>query len=146
MATLQFDLVSPERRLASLEATEVRIPAAAGDMTAMADHAPTITTLRPGILAVSHSGGTDEYLVVGGFADISPEGVTVLAERAMARGEITQETMDNLVSEAREAHEKVRSASEAPDDAADMAAKFMADLVAAGEQINLPTSSRVPAP
>jgi F-type H+-transporting ATPase subunit epsilon len=144
--TMQFDLVSPERRLASLEATEVRIPAAEGDMTAMSDHAPTITTLRPGILAVTHAGGTDEYLVVGGFADISPDGVTVLAERAMARAEITQETMDSLVSEAREAHEKVRSAAEAPDDAADMAAKFMADLVAAGEQINLPTSSRAPAP
>ena len=47
MATLQFDLVSPERRLASLEATEVRVPGADGDMTAMADHAPTITTPRP---------------------------------------------------------------------------------------------------
>ena len=62
MATLQFDLVSPERRLASLEATEVRVPGADGDMTAMADHAPTITTLRP-----RHSfrspipAGTDEY-------------------------------------------------------------------------------------
>ena len=47
---LQFDLVSPERRLASLQATEVQIPGAAGDMTAMEGHAPTITTLRPGIL------------------------------------------------------------------------------------------------
>jgi F-type H+-transporting ATPase subunit epsilon len=62
MATLQFDLVSPERRLASLEASEVRVPGADGDMTAMADHAPTITTLRPGILTVSHSSGTDDYL------------------------------------------------------------------------------------
>jgi F-type H+-transporting ATPase subunit epsilon len=144
--TMQFDLVSPERRLASLKAAEVRIPGAEGDMTAMADHAPTITTLRPGVLSVTHSGGTDDYVVVGGFADISAEGVTVLAERAMPVGEVTQEIMEGLVAEAREAHEKVRSTPDAPDDAAEAAAKFLADLVAAGEQINLPTSSRAPAP
>ena len=49
MATMQFDLVSPERSLASLDVTAVQIPGADGDMTAMADHAPTITTLRPEI-------------------------------------------------------------------------------------------------
>ena len=55
--TLQFDLVSPERRLASVQATEVQIPGADGDLTAMEGHAPTITTLRPGILkAVSADG------------------------------------------------------------------------------------------
>lgn len=146
MATLQFDLVSPERRLASLEATEVRIPGTEGDMTAMADHAPTITTLRPGVLEVMHSGGTEEFVVVGGFADISEAGVTVLAERAMPKGEVTQDTMDGLISEARDAHEKVRATEDAPDDAADAAAKFLADLVAVGDQINLPSSSRAPAP
>ena len=56
--TLQFDLVSPERRLASLEVTEVQLPGADGDMTAMADHAPTITTLRPGLLQVNGPEGT----------------------------------------------------------------------------------------
>ena len=54
---LQFDLVSPERKLASVQAREVQIPGADGDMTAMADHAPTITTLRPGILRVVHGSG-----------------------------------------------------------------------------------------
>ncbi len=48
--TLQFDLVSPERKLASVQATEVQIPGADGDLTAMEGHAATITTLRPGIL------------------------------------------------------------------------------------------------
>ncbi|MDO7732626.1 MAG: F0F1 ATP synthase subunit epsilon, partial [Paracoccaceae bacterium] len=47
-AAVQFDLVSPERRLASVQAVEVQIPGADGDMTAMEGHAPTITTLRPG--------------------------------------------------------------------------------------------------
>ena len=146
MATLQFDLVSPERRLASLEATEVRIPGADGDMTAMADHAPTITTLRPGVLSVVHSAGTEEYLVVGGFADISDAGVTVLAERAFPGAEVTQEVFDGLLSEAREAETKARSAAGGDDGAADLAAKFVADLVAAGEQIAIPTTSRAPAP
>ena len=50
--TLQFDLVSPERSLASLEASEVQIPGAEGDFTALPDHAPVITTLRPGVLRV----------------------------------------------------------------------------------------------
>ncbi|MFW5654787.1 MAG: F0F1 ATP synthase subunit epsilon [Roseicyclus sp.] len=146
MATLQFDLVSPERRLASLEATEVRIPGSDGDMTAMADHAPTITTLRPGILSVVHGGGTDDYLVVGGFADISDKGVTVLAERAFPAAEMNRETFDGLVAEAREAQDKAKAGAEGDTTAADVAAKFLADLVAAGDQIAIPTTSRVPAP
>ncbi|MBQ1202465.1 MAG: F0F1 ATP synthase subunit epsilon, partial [Loktanella sp.] len=65
MANLQFDLVSPERRLASVTATEVRIPAVEGDMTAMANHVPTIPTLRPGVLSVVHAGGVDDFVVSG---------------------------------------------------------------------------------
>ena len=60
----------------------MQIPGADGDMTAMADHAPTITTLRPGVLRV-HAGGTDEYVVSGGFAEITATGVSVLAEQAL---------------------------------------------------------------
>jgi F-type H+-transporting ATPase subunit epsilon len=137
MATLQFDLVSPERRLASLEATEVRIPGAEGDMTAMADHAPTITTMRPGILSVVHGNGTDDYLIVGGFADISDKGVTVLAERAFPASEMTREVLDGLLAEAREAEDKAKAGAGSDDDAVDLAAKFTADLVAAGDQIGL---------
>lgn len=53
--TLQFDIVSPERRLASFAATEVQVPGTDGDMTAMEGHAPTITTLRPGILQIGRA-------------------------------------------------------------------------------------------
>ena len=56
-STVQFDLVSPERRLASFPATEVQIPGAMGDMTAMEGHAATITSLRPGILRVIGADG-----------------------------------------------------------------------------------------
>ena len=80
--TMQFDLVSPERRLASLKASAVQIPGTDGDMTAMPDHAPTITTLRPGILKVTAPDGGSEYVVTGGFAEIGADGITVLAEQA----------------------------------------------------------------
>ncbi|MGB4827679.1 MAG: F0F1 ATP synthase subunit epsilon [Paracoccaceae bacterium] len=119
---LQFDLVSPERRLASLQATEVQIPGAAGDMTAMEGHAPTITTLRPGILKAVSTEGTKSYVVTGGFAEISASGVSVLAERAVPVEELTATTMDQLIADASEA-----TAVAVDKDVADQA---MADLLA----------------
>jgi F-type H+-transporting ATPase subunit epsilon len=121
-ATLQFDLVSPERKLASVAATEVQIPGADGDMTAMEGHAPTITTLRPGILKAISAEGTKSYVVTGGFAEISASGVSVLAERAVPVDEVTPALMDQLIADASEA-----TAVASDKDAAD---KAMADLVA----------------
>lgn len=134
---MQFDLVSPERRLASVQASEVRIPAADGDMTAMADHEPTITTLRPGLLSVTHSGGTDDYIVLGGFADISGNGVTVLAERAMVKSELNKDTHASLVEEFRAAHEKAKASDTAEPNLVDDAAKLLADMVALGDHISI---------
>ena len=119
---LQFDLVSPERRLASVQASEVQIPGADGDLTAMEGHAPTITTLRPGILKAISSEGTKSYVVTGGFAEITAVGVSVLAERAVPVDEVTPALMDQLIADASEA-----TAVAADKDAAD---KAMADLVA----------------
>ncbi len=137
MANLQFDLVSPERRLASLEASEVQIPGADGDMTAMEGHAPTITTLRPGVLRVVHGGGTDEYVVVGGFAEITATGVSVLAERALHKSEVTQEAFDGLLAEAKAAHVKAQETSKNEAGPVDDAAKLIADMVAVGGHIGL---------
>lgn len=137
MANLQFDLVSPERRLASLEASEVQIPGADGDMTAMADHAPTITTLRPGVLRVVHNGGTDEYVVVGGFAEITPTGVSVLAERALPKGEVSQEAFNALVAEAKAAYAQAQETFKNEPGPVDDAAKLLADMVAIGGHIGL---------
>lgn len=120
--TLQFDLVSPERRLASVKASEVQIPGADGDLTAMEGHAPTITTLRPGILKAVSSEGTKAYVVTGGFAEISATGVSVLAERAVAMDDMTPALMEQLIADASEA-----MAVASDKDAAD---KAMADLVA----------------
>ena len=100
--TLQFDLVSPERKLASVAATEVQIPGADGDLTAMEGHSPTITTLRPGVLRVIGASGTQAYVVTGGFAEITASGVSVLAERAIPLEEATPAVMDTLVAEVRD--------------------------------------------
>lgn len=99
--TLQFELVSPERKLASVPATEVQIPAAAGDMTAMAGHAATIATLRPGILKVIGPQGHLSFAVTGGFAEITGPAVSVLAEQAIPVEEADVTIFDELVSEAR---------------------------------------------
>jgi F-type H+-transporting ATPase subunit epsilon len=122
--TLQLDLVSPERRLASVQATEVQIPAAEGDMTAMAGHTPTITTLRPGLLRAVSSEGTKAFAVTGGFAEITASGVSVLAERAIPVEEANAAVMDELIAQARTA------AASAPADARDAADKLVSDYVA----------------
>jgi F-type H+-transporting ATPase subunit epsilon len=120
--TLQFDLVSPERRLASFAASEVQIPGADGDLTAMEGHAPTITTLRPGVLKVVSVEGSKSFVVTGGFAEISATSVSVLAERAIPVEELNAVLMDQLIADASEA-----TAVAVDKDAAD---KAMADLVA----------------
>ncbi|MBF9034145.1 F0F1 ATP synthase subunit epsilon [Rhodobacterales bacterium HKCCE2091] len=129
--TMQFDLVSPERRLASIEARSVQIPGAEGDLTAMADHAPLITTLRPGVLRVeADSGEVTEYVVTGGFADVSGSTTTVLAERAVPKSEATSEVIEGYIAEAREAHQKLRDTPDTPHSVADAAAKMLADMEA----------------
>ncbi|MDJ0860248.1 MAG: F0F1 ATP synthase subunit epsilon [Dinoroseobacter sp.] len=121
--TMQFDLVSPERSLASLEVTEVQIPGADGDMTAMADHAPTITTLRPGILKAVGPSGTEAYAVTGGFAEISATGTTVLAERAYPAASESREALEAHLEEARAKVSGVEGEHK------DVAEKMVADLV-----------------
>jgi F-type H+-transporting ATPase subunit epsilon len=129
--TMQFDLVSPERKLASVQAREVRIPGADGDLTAMPGHAPLITTLRPGLLTVVGPEGTVDYAVTGGFAEVSPEGVTVLAERALPKSELSALIHAEMVEQARAAKEQ------APMGAADAAAKLLADMEALGGHIGI---------
>ncbi len=133
--TMQFDLVSPERSLASLKATAVLIPGAEGDMTAMPMHAPTITTLRPGLLKVESPEGNSEYVVTGGFAEIGVEGLSVLAEKAIPTGELTREQLDTLIEEARSAHQA--AVDNEQHDLVSDAAKLLADMEALGTHIGL---------
>jgi F-type H+-transporting ATPase subunit epsilon len=135
--TMQFDLVSPERRLASMQVTAVQIPGSDGDMTAMADHSPTITTLRPGVLRVEGPEGDHEYVVTGGFAEIRADGVTVLAERSLARSDMTQEHLDEMIEEAQQTHAKAKENFQNEPGPVDDAAKLLADMVAMGTHIGL---------
>ncbi len=135
--TMQFDLVSPERRLASAQVASVQIPGADGDMTAMQGHAPTITTLRPGLLTVDGPDGQKQYVVTGGFAEITAAGVSVLAERALAKEDMTQETMDEIMEEARTMYTKTKEAFDNQPGPVDDAAKLLSDMVAMGEHMGL---------
>lgn len=122
--TMQFDLVSPERRLASIEAQAVQIPGTEGNLTAMPDHAPTITTLRPGLVTVTAAdGSTSRYAVTGGFAEIGAEATSVLAERAYSSETETIEQLRAHLEEAR------AQAAKAPSEERDTAELFVADLV-----------------
>ena len=97
---MQFDLVSPERKLASMEATEVEIPGAEGDFTAMVDHSPVLTTLRPGVLRVKTESDITEYVVTGGFVEVSPTATSVLAEQAVPMAEVSADMINGLIADA----------------------------------------------
>lgn len=149
MADFTFDLVSPERRLASVAAREVLLPGSDGDMTAMPGHAPVITTLRPGLIRVVHERGVDEFVVSGGFAEVTATGVSVLAEQGFGRSEFTAEHHARLVEEARTG---LTAAQDIPNEPGpvDDAAKLLADMVAVGDHMAIGEANtgpiRAPAP
>ena len=93
-------------------------------MTVMSDHAPVITTLRPGILVVEGDGAAQEFVVTGGFAEINAAGVSVLAEMASTKGDAQADMIDGLLETAR------AEASEAQGAMKDSADKQVADLEA----------------
>ena len=103
----QFDLVSPEKSLMSLEVSEVNIPGAEGDFSSLINHAPIITTLRPGFVNVSSPSGDVKYFVTGGFAEVSSEATSVLAEKAYLESDLTRDIADELITKANLRHETV---------------------------------------
>lgn len=97
--SFDFELVSPERLLVSEKVTEVIIPATLGEMTVLAKHAPTMTTIKPGVVTVKlASGATKKYVVFGGFADILPTGCTVLAESAVPQEEANRDLFERRIA------------------------------------------------
>jgi F-type H+-transporting ATPase subunit epsilon len=82
MPTFHFDLVSPERLLFSGKVDQVDLPGADGDFGVLAGHAPLVSLLRPGILTIFAADAPQRILVVGGFAEAGPNGLTVLADMA----------------------------------------------------------------
>ena len=137
--TMQFDLVSPERRLASMQVRAVQIPGTEGDLTAMPGHMPLITTLRPGILTVTSDEGERQFVVTGGFAEVST-GLTVLAENAVPRADMTQEDYDAMVKEVENFYGQAQENFASEPGPVDDAAKLLSDMVALGDQIGLSTN------
>jgi len=109
MAELHLDFVSAERVLFTGDVDQVDLPGAEGDLGILPGHAPLVTALRPGIVTVFREGKQDLIVVIGGFAEVSPAGLTVLADKAVAR-----EAFDTtaLASEIKDAEEDVADAKD----------------------------------
>jgi F-type H+-transporting ATPase subunit epsilon len=125
MATFPFELVSPEKLLISAEVQQVDVPGSEGDFAVLKDHAPFMSSLRPGVVVVTEAGGGKQrYFVRGGFADVSPKGLTILAEQAIPVEEITDEIISAEIKQAEAQFEA------APDDEARrVASEKVAQLV-----------------
>jgi F-type H+-transporting ATPase subunit epsilon len=99
MAGLHFELVSPSKLLFSGDVDSVVLPGTEGEMTILPQHAPLLTALRPGIVVVSSTSGEQRIFVRGGFAEVNPNGLTVLAERAIPTAELDSATFAQQVKD-----------------------------------------------
>lgn len=95
--SFKFELVCPERVLLSMEADEVIVPGVEGNFTVLAQHAPVISALRPGILEVDNSGTKKRLFVKSGFADVTGNALIVLAETAFDLAELTPAQIENEI-------------------------------------------------
>ena len=102
MAALHFEFVSPERVLFSGDVDQVDLPGAEGDMGILAGHAPLVTVLRPGIVTIYSGSSREPVVVMGGFAEVSPAGLTVLADRATPRDSVEAGMLTSEIKDAEE--------------------------------------------
>jgi len=113
MATFHFDLVSPEKLLFSGDVDQVDVPGAEGDFGVLAGHSPLVATLRPGILTVrGGASGERKIVVLGGFAEVSPEGLTVLANVAENVADIDRAMITTRIGELEQRIAKTPAGSE----------------------------------
>jgi F-type H+-transporting ATPase subunit epsilon len=112
MATFHFELVSPEKLLFSGDVEQVDVPGAEGDFGVLAGHAPFVSTLRPGILTVHGAGAVQKIVVLGGFAEVSAERLTVLADVAEAVQDIDRGMITTKIGELEQRIEKTEPGSE----------------------------------
>ena len=111
--TFKFELVSPERVLVSTDISEALVPGADGDFTVLAGHAPVISILRPGVMTAKHSDGSQTRTYIhGGFCEVSPDSLTVLAEKAEDADSMSQATIETHLATA----QAVLNDDEADDD------------------------------
>ena len=112
MATFHFELVSPEKLLFSGEVEQVDVPGAEGDFGVLAGHAPFVSTVRPGILTVHAASGEQKIVVLGGFAEVSADGLTVLADVAESVADIDRAKITTQIGELEQRIEKMEPGSE----------------------------------
>ena len=99
MATFHFDLVSPEKLAFSGEVDQVDVPGLEGDFGVLAGHAPIVAAIRPGILTVTSGGTHQKIIVLGGLAEMSDNGLTVLADVATSIEELDRARFADKISE-----------------------------------------------
>jgi len=102
MAALHLEFVSPESVLFSGDVDQVDLPGAEGDLGILPGHAPVVTALRPGIVTIIRDGKREPVVVIGGFAEVSPAGLTVLADRAVARQDFDMTVLADEIKDAEE--------------------------------------------
>jgi F-type H+-transporting ATPase subunit epsilon len=103
MAVFPFELVSPDKILFSGPAQAVVVPGHEGDFQVLADHAPTMAAVRPGVVAIDDAAGKHVRVFVrGGFADVHPLGLTILAETAILFEDLSAAHLDQEIKNAEE--------------------------------------------
>jgi F-type H+-transporting ATPase subunit epsilon len=110
MATFHFDLIAPDKILFSGEVDQVDVPGIDGDFGVLAEHAPMIVLLRPGVLTVMVGGEAQRVVIFGGFAEISPQGLTVLADYATSVEDLDPAMLATRIAETEEKIEKIKQA------------------------------------
>jgi F-type H+-transporting ATPase subunit epsilon len=109
---LHFELVSPEKLVFSGEVDQVDVPGAEGDFGVLEHHAPLVATLRPGILTVHGPGGEQKIVVLGGFAEVSADGLTVLADVAESVADLDRAVLTTRIGELEERIKRTEPGSE----------------------------------
>ena len=99
---LAFELVSPEKLLISAEVDMVVVPGTEGDFGVLSGHAPVVSTLRPGVIDVSDDTAEARIFVRGGFAEVTPAGLTILAEDVLNLAELDTAELDQRIQNATE--------------------------------------------
>src|SRR5215510_9688538 len=109
--TVKFELVSPERLLISTDVESVVVPGTEGDFGVLPGHARLISTVRPGVISVFRDGKvTDRIFVEGGFAEVTPEGCTVLAEHALPVSDIVRDQAQQAIQDAKDDEARTEAA------------------------------------
>lgn len=111
MTTFHFNLVAPDKLLFSGEVDQVDVPGMEGDFGVLADHAPLVALLRPGVLTVKVGADAQRIVIFGGFAEVSPQGLTVLADYATSLEDLDLAMLAARIAETEEKIKRIEVGS-----------------------------------